>query len=74
MTDQSANNMNDLIRQAAGRGAPEPEPEPDGPAPFPDLGQGARPLSPATEADSMNTALRAHLSAHRRRPLPADYL
>ena len=70
MIDQ-ADDMNHRIRQAAGRGVPEPEV--DGPVPFPDLGQGVRPLPPATEADPMNDHLRAHLSAHRRRPLPEDY-
>jgi len=73
--DDQQDNMNQLIRRAAGRGAPppEPEPEPEEPRPFPDLGQGARGPVPAPQGDPMNANLRAHLSAHRRRPTPDDY-
>lgn len=75
MIEPTNSDMNAMIRQAAGRGEPEPEPEPapDEPTPVPDLGQGARPMLPATQAVPMNANLRAHLSAHRRRPLPEDY-
>jgi hypothetical protein len=64
--------MNALLRGRGRVDAAEPAAEPAPVAPV-DFDLGVRGLSAALPRPDMSAQLRAHLAAHRRQPLPADY-